>query len=89
MANGRINTIIGLDPAGPLFTVGNPGGRLDAADAVYVEAIHTNGPSFSIVGSGIGAPIAHVDFFPNGGQAQPGCSTAGCSHSRAVEFYCK
>lgn len=64
VANGRINTIIGLDPAGPLFTVGNPGGRLDAADAVYVEAIHTNGPSFSIVGSGIGAPIGHADFFP-------------------------
>lgn len=36
--------------AGPLFSVGNPAGRLDAGDAVYVEAIHTNGPTLLIAG---------------------------------------
>lgn len=61
---GLVNTIIGLDPAGPLFSVNTPSDRLHAGDASYVEAIHTNGGAF---GSGIGAPIAHADFFPNGG----------------------
>ncbi|CRK87466.1 CLUMA_CG001267, isoform A [Clunio marinus] len=84
VTRGRVNTIIGLDPAGPLFPVGDPTGRLDVGDAVYVEAIHTNGGT---LGSGIGAPIAHADFFPNGGETQPGCTTGGCSHTRAVSLY--
>lgn len=57
---GRFNTIIGLDPAGPLFSVNTPAERLAVGDADYVEAIHTNGGAF---GSGIGAPIANADFF--------------------------
>lgn len=40
--------------AGPLFSVNNPSGRLDASDAEYVEAIHTNGPTLGFVGAGIG-----------------------------------
>lgn len=63
-----INTIIGLDPAGPLFSVRNPEGRLDASDATYVEVIHTNGPTLLIAGAGIGAPIGDADFWPNGGR---------------------
>jgi len=81
---GRINTIIGLDPAGPLFSVNTPSERLDFTDANYVEAIHTNGGAF---GSGIGAAIGHADFFPNGGSVQPGCITNSCSHLRAVDLY--
>jgi pancreatic triacylglycerol lipase len=81
---GRINSIIGLDPAGPLFSVNNPSTRLDASDAEYVENIHTNGGS---LGSGIGAAIGHADFFPNGGSVQPGCLTNSCSHLRAVDLY--
>lgn len=84
---GRINHIIGLDPAGPLFTVNNVAGRLDAGDANYVEVMHTNGQTLLVPGSGIGQPIGHADFFVNGGQWQPGCFTALCSHGRAVEFY--
>lgn len=34
---GRINTIIGLDPAGPLFDASNPSTRLAITDADYVE----------------------------------------------------
>jgi hypothetical protein len=86
---GRVQNIFGLDPAGPLFSVRNPAGRLDAADAVYVECIHTNGPTIALVGAGIGAPIGHADFFPNGGTSQPGCLTNTCSHGRAVDFYGK
>lgn len=84
VTRGRINTIIGLDPAGPLFSVNTPSERLDSNDALYVEAIHTNGGA---LGSGIGAPIALTDFFPNGGSVQPGCITNPCSHLRAVDLY--
>ena len=84
---GRVNSIIGLDPAGPLFSVRNAAGRIDAADGDYVECIHTNGPTVVLVGAGIGAPICDADFFPNGGDSQPGCLTNTCSHGRAVDFY--
>lgn len=65
---GRINHITGLDPAGPLFSVRDPRGRIDAGDGRYVECIHTNGPTIVLVGAGIGAPICDADFFPNGGE---------------------
>ncbi|KAG4066223.1 hypothetical protein HA402_000447 [Bradysia odoriphaga] len=84
---GRIQHIIGLDPAGPLFSVRSPEGRIDASDGVYVECIHTNGPTLAIIGLGIGAAICDADYFPNGGQSQPGCLLNTCSHSRAVDFY--
>jgi pancreatic triacylglycerol lipase len=86
---GRVHSIIGLDPAGPLFSTRDPSGRLDAGDADYVEVIHTNGPTLLIVGAGIGSPIGHADFWPNGGTSQPGCLTNTCSHGRAVDFYGK
>lgn len=65
---GRVNTIIGLDPAGPLFDANNPRNRLDSTDATYVEVIHSDTRNF-----GIGAVIGHADFFPNNGSNQPGC----------------
>lgn len=84
---GRVNSIIGLDPAGPLFSVRDPTGRLDRTDANYVEVMHTNGPLLLVAGAGIGAPIGDADFWPNGGSSQPGCLTNTCSHGRAVDFY--
>lgn len=59
LTQGRFNTIAGLDPAGPLFTLGNPATRLDFTDAEYVEVIHTDIRSF-----GFGDPIGHSDFYP-------------------------
>ena len=58
---GRINTIIGLDPAGPLFDINRVDTRLDSGDAQYVEIIHSNGRY-----SGFGLPMGHADFYPNG-----------------------
>lgn len=66
--SGRINTIVGLDPAGPLFNPNDPNDRLDSSDAEYVEIIHTDS-----TGIGIGVPIGHADFYPNGGTGMPGC----------------
>lgn len=79
VTSGRIGTIIGMDPAGPLFSIENVNGRLDRSDASYVEIIHTNSG-----GSGFSNPIGHADFYPNGGTRQPGCGAdASCSHSRS------
>lgn len=58
--------------------------RLRPSDAVYVEAIHTDG---SGVGLGIGSAVADADFHPNGGVSQPGCHTHFCNHNRAWELY--
>ncbi|KAG6441562.1 hypothetical protein O3G_MSEX001873 [Manduca sexta] len=79
---GKIARITALDPAGPLWNV-NPA-RLSTDDAVYVEAIHTDG---GIDGLGIGFAIADVDFFPNGGMSQPGCLLNICNHNRAWELF--
>ncbi|XP_055839739.1 pancreatic triacylglycerol lipase-like [Episyrphus balteatus] len=81
-----------LDPALPLFTpllIPN----VDKNDAEFVQVIHTESGSFS-------APLSlgHVDFYPNGGFAQPGCSNRTlfdnpislegvCSHQRSWRFW--
>lgn len=85
--NGKIKKIIGIDPAGPLFDVYDPGNRLSPESASYTECIHS-GYTF-----GIREPICHVDFYVNGGANQPGCSnmfalnSVVCSHYRAVEVF--
>ena len=37
-------------------------------DADFVDVIHTD-----LKGLGIDQPIGHLDFYPNGGDVQPGC----------------
>ncbi len=67
-------TFPGLDPAGPLFEGYDTSVRLDKSDANYVDVIHSNGEAIYVGGFGIAEPIGHVDFYPNGGRAQRGCS---------------
>uniref|UniRef100_A0A182M2A1 Lipase domain-containing protein n=1 Tax=Anopheles culicifacies TaxID=139723 RepID=A0A182M2A1_9DIPT len=86
VTTGRVGAIVGLDPAGPLFSSKEPKTRLDRTDAEYVEVIHTNGGAL-----GMYDPIGTADFYPNGGKHQPGCLPwifgMSCSHGRAWELY--
>ncbi|XP_053394970.1 pancreatic triacylglycerol lipase-like [Mercenaria mercenaria] len=66
----NISRISGLDPAGPAFQFARPIVRLDPTDASFVDVIHTNG---KLLGLGIKKSVGTVDFYPNGGKAQPGC----------------
>ncbi|XP_052774385.1 inactive pancreatic lipase-related protein 1-like [Mya arenaria] len=68
-----IARITGLDPAGPAFTKSDAIVRLDPTDAVYVDAIHSDGAPLQDAGFGTILSMGHKDFYPNGGQVQPGC----------------
>ncbi|XP_021707253.1 lipase member H [Aedes aegypti] len=82
--NGRINTIIALDPAGPLFSAGQSD-AVSPQDGLYVETIMTNAGLL-----GANEPLGQSNFYPNGGRNQPGCGVdigGGCAHGRAPAFY--
>jgi pancreatic triacylglycerol lipase len=83
--NGQVWSIVGLDSAGPLFTVSNTNNRLDPSDAQFVQVIHTNDGT-----AGFSNAIGHVDYRPNGGRSQPGCGIdllGSCSHSRSYQYF--
>ncbi|KAL1117635.1 hypothetical protein AAG570_003950 [Ranatra chinensis] len=82
MRSPKLGRITGLDPALPLFFLGQKR-RLDAEDAMFVDVVHT-----SIVG--FRKPMGHADFYPNGDKLQqPGCgfSIGVCAHDRAYQYY--
>ncbi|KAK7090923.1 inactive pancreatic lipase-related protein 1-like isoform X2 [Littorina saxatilis] len=70
---GRISA---LDPAEPIFkTEVDDSKRIDKSDATFVDVIHTDGADFNLLqGYGLKDPVGHVDFYPNGGVDQPGCT---------------
>ncbi|CAG9861971.1 unnamed protein product, partial [Phyllotreta striolata] len=72
-----LGRITGLDPASPLFRnnyLRENHKKLDRSDAKLVDVIHTDSSPFLTDGFGLYEPIGHVDFYPNGGQDQPGCN---------------
>ncbi|XP_054710965.1 pancreatic lipase-related protein 2-like [Uloborus diversus] len=77
----NLGRITGLDPAGPLFQSGDKQVRLDETDANFVDIIHSDGGENVVDGLGLGDPIGHIDFYPNGGRRQPGCSYTSESNS--------
>ncbi|XP_063235180.1 pancreatic triacylglycerol lipase-like [Bacillus rossius redtenbacheri] len=88
---GKVARVTGLDPAGPLFGVGESAAdRLDSSDAGFVDVIHTCAGVL-----GWKNPIGHADFFPNGGgMVQPGCNNdmaelglGSCSHTRSHKYF--
>ena len=40
---------------------------------LFVDVIHSNAKPLVDMGAGLYEPCGHVDFYPNGGQEQPGC----------------
>nr|XP_023021819.1 phospholipase A1-like isoform X1 [Leptinotarsa decemlineata] len=84
----KIGRITALDPAGPKF--GRPemtdDEKMCEKDAEFVDVVHTD-----IQHYGYTEPIGHVDFYPNGGQHQPGCPPLkeddNCSHARSTLFF--
>lgn len=61
------------------------GTRLNAADADFVDIVHTNGHLYGSPG-----PMGHVDFFPNGGGPyQPGCDVQDLARGKWVQLICK
>ena len=98
----NISRITGLDPASPLFEGYPARVRLDPSDAQFVDVIHSNGDGFMRGGLGSYTPMGHVDFYPNGGRVQAGCSSlllgaltdilsgkwnSLCNHRRAFKFF--
>ncbi|KAJ8675498.1 hypothetical protein QAD02_011284, partial [Eretmocerus hayati] len=66
--------ITGLDPARPCFESENIWLKLNRTDAKFVDVIHTNSEPGEKVTFGTFEPIGNIDFYPNGGNNQPGCS---------------
>ncbi|KAG5338384.1 LIPP lipase, partial [Acromyrmex charruanus] len=90
-ATSKIAEVIALDPAAPLFETNGPGERVDKSDAILVQVIHT---CTKFVG--IKSAIGTSDFYPNGGEEQPGCGpikwigdveAMRCAHSRSEMYY--
>ena len=70
-----LGRITALDPAGPYFENTDKRVRLSEEDALFVEAIHTDGTANLQLGLGMMQAIGHVDYYPNGGKNQPDCPT--------------
>ncbi|XP_067950527.1 inactive pancreatic lipase-related protein 1-like [Watersipora subatra] len=86
---GRVGRISGLDPAGPFYEGKDDRVRLNPRNAKFVDVTHSNGKPLTSGGAGLFAPSGHVDFYPNGGQSQPGSAgtVISCSHSRSHYYF--
>ena len=81
----QLGAIVALDPALPMFSASGPKERLHHSDALYVQVIYTNGGRLGFL-----QPIGDGNFYPNGGQRQPGCGLdffGACSHNMAWKYY--
>jgi len=79
---GLVQSVVSLDPAGPLFTVADTANRVHQTDAVHVENIVTDAGAL-----GFSNPVGHANYYPNWGTAQPGCNGSGCNHALVQDFF--
>jgi len=69
LGNGPLGRLTLLDPC-PYHQAND---AISKTDGVFVEAIHTSSQGICSE-----TPLAHVDYYPNGGDAQP-CGSDSCS----------
>ncbi|XP_044265372.1 uncharacterized protein LOC123011801 [Tribolium madens] len=94
LTGNKLPRIIALDPAGPLFISRPDEERLNKNDAEVVHVIHTDGGTF-----GFKSSCGTIDFYPNGGNSQPGCTRIDlldiksvaepitCDHHRSWQYF--
>ncbi|GIX70601.1 pancreatic triacylglycerol lipase [Caerostris extrusa] len=70
----NLGRITSLDAAQPYFQFMPPSVRVDPTDADFVDAIHTDSASDKFLPLGMSQAVGHIDFYPNNGMSQPGCS---------------
>ncbi|XP_012535454.1 pancreatic triacylglycerol lipase [Monomorium pharaonis] len=75
-----VRRITGLDPAQPCFRNAERSIHLHKNDAPFVDVIHTNGRLLMSLGLGLPEAIGYIDFYPNGGKTQPGCTRMESSY---------
>ncbi|XP_003746125.1 pancreatic lipase-related protein 2 [Galendromus occidentalis] len=77
-----------LDAAAPAFE--KYGAHVTKEDSEFTIGVHTSAGESIVTGKvGMVSPVGHVDFYPNGGISQPGCSWwhVKCHHERAHHFF--
>ncbi|KAG1683085.1 Pancreatic triacylglycerol lipase [Nymphon striatum] len=102
MYSKNISRITGLDPAAPLFEGYEDKDRLDVTDANFVDIIHSSGEKLLFGGLGAYEIMGDVDYYPNGGKSQAGCTNllvgaisdiiygdwkSLCNHRRAYQMF--
>ena len=100
----KADRLTSIDPAAPFFDILEPVGNwVGYNDANYVDVIHVNSDYAFCGGLSMGGPLGNVDFYPNGGLHQPGCTDFGplittfwqndvsfmasCSHSKGKSYF--
>lgn len=78
----KLSRITGLDPSSPQFENEHVPAkdRLNKTDAAFVDIVHTDSGYYGFV-----SEMGTVDFYPNGGDLQPGCSSDDHGHSESHE----
>lgn len=70
----KIFRVTALDPASPWFEQTRVEHRVSKTDAEFVDVIHTNSGLLVTGGLSFLENMGHIDFYPNGGRHQPGCT---------------
>ena len=103
LTGAKADRLTSIDPAAPFFDLLEPEGNwVGYNDANYVDVIHVNSDFAFCGGVSLGGPLGNVDFYPNGGLHQPGCTDVGplmnvwlndvtidasCSHSKGKAYF--
>lgn len=70
----RGKKLLAVEPASPLFLEMDPSEWVNRDDAAFVDVMHTNSDTIQSGGISIYGPLGHIDYYPNGGLHQPGCT---------------